>query len=47
MHTTVASADENPRSFPRSYIISVGHREVDILREVDQVIDSLLNSMKT
>lgn len=47
MHTTVATANENPRSFPRSYIISVGHREVDILREVYQVVDSLLDSMDT
>lgn len=47
MHTTVATADENPRSFPGSYIISVGHGEVDILREVNQVVDGLLDSMNT
>lgn len=45
-HTCVTSSYENPRSFVWRDFITSGHREIDIVSEIGQVIDSLLDCMK-
>ena len=42
-HTRVASANKNPGSFIWSHIGTFGHRQYNVVCEVDQVVDGLLD----
>lgn len=43
--SAVAATREDPRRLTRSELVAAGHRELDVLREVDKVVDRLLHGV--